>query len=157
MTPDLSPDFTVRRLGAGEVEAMRAVNRLFGHVFEDPDSYGTAPPSDEYLDRLLGRDGFAALAAFDGDKAIGALCAYRLDKYEQERSEYYIYDLAVIEEARRRGVATALIEGLGRVAADEGAYVMYVQADLGDHPAIALYSKLGRREDVLHFDIDPPL
>ena len=32
---------------------------------------------------------------------------------------------------------------------------MYVQADLGDDPAIALYSKLGRREDVLHFDIDP--
>jgi len=30
-----------------------------------------------------------------------------------------------------------------------------VQADTGieDEPAIALYSKLGRREDVLHFDI----
>jgi len=41
------------------------------------------------------------------------------------------------------------------VAADEGAYVMFVQADHGDDPAIALYSKLGRREDVLHFDIDP--
>jgi aminoglycoside 3-N-acetyltransferase I len=30
-----------------------------------------------------------------------------------------------------------------------------VQADLGDEPAIALYSKLGAREDVLHFDIAP--
>ena len=154
--PDLSTDFTVRRLAVGEAEAMRKVNRLFGHVFEDPHAYDTARPSDEYLDRLLGRDGFAVLVAFDGDKAIGALCAYRLDKYEQQRSEYYIYDLAVIEEARRKGVATALIAELGQVAADEGAYVMYVQADLGDDPAIALYSKLGRREDVLHFDIDPP-
>ena len=26
-------------------------------------------------------------------------------------------------------------------------------ADLKDDPAIALYTKLGRREDVLHFDI----
>jgi aminoglycoside 3-N-acetyltransferase I len=32
---------------------------------------------------------------------------------------------------------------------------MFVQADTGeeDQPAIALYSKLGRREEVLHFDI----
>jgi aminoglycoside 3-N-acetyltransferase I len=30
---------------------------------------------------------------------------------------------------------------------------MFVQADLGDDPAIALYTKLGSREDVLHFDI----
>jgi aminoglycoside 3-N-acetyltransferase I len=28
-----------------------------------------------------------------------------------------------------------------------------VQADYGDDPAIALYEKLGRREDVMHFDI----
>jgi len=31
--------------------------------------------------------------------------------------------------------------------------VIFVQADLGDAPAIALYTKLGAREDVLHFDI----
>jgi aminoglycoside 3-N-acetyltransferase I len=30
---------------------------------------------------------------------------------------------------------------------------MFVQADLGDEPAIALYTKLGVREDVLHFDV----
>jgi aminoglycoside 3-N-acetyltransferase I len=153
--PGPSPDFTVRRLGTDDVEAMRRVNRLFSKAFDEVETFETAPPSDEYLARLLGRDGFAALVAFDGDDPVGALCAYRLDKYEQQRSEYYIYDLAVAEEARRRGVATALIEALGRVAADEGAYVMFVQADHGDDPAIALYSKLGRREDVLHFDIDP--
>jgi aminoglycoside 3-N-acetyltransferase I len=33
--------------------------------------------------------------------------------------------------------------------------VIFVQADMGieDQPAIALYSKLGKREEVLHFDI----
>jgi aminoglycoside 3-N-acetyltransferase I len=30
--------------------------------------------------------------------------------------------------------------------------VIYVQADQGDEPAIRLYSSLGTREDVLHFD-----
>jgi len=46
-----------------------------------------------------------------------------------------------------------LINELKQVAASRGAHVIFVQADLGDEPAIALYSKLGVREDVLHFDI----
>jgi aminoglycoside 3-N-acetyltransferase I len=33
--------------------------------------------------------------------------------------------------------------------------VVCVQADYVDPRAIALYQKLGRREEVLHFDIDP--
>ena len=51
------------------------------------------------------------------------------------------------------GIATAMIEQLKHIAAARGAYVIYVQADHGDDPAIALYTKLGIREDVMHFDI----
>lgn len=67
----------------------------------------------------------------------------------------YIYGLAVASAHRRQGIATALIEELKKIAAGQGAYVMFVQADTGieDEPAIALYTKLGTREDVLHFDI----
>ena len=84
---------------------------------------------------------------------MGALAAYELRKFEQERSEIYIYDLAVVASQRRQGIATALIEALRHIARQRGVYVIFVQADYGDDPAIALYSKLGVREDVLHFDI----
>ena len=86
---------------------------------------------------------------------VGGLAAYMLPKFEQARSEFYIYDLAVDERYRRQGVATALIGELQRLAARRGIYVIFVQADHGDDPAIALYTKLGVREDVLHFDIEP--
>ena len=46
-----------------------------------------------------------------------------------------------------------MIQELKRVAAARGIYVIFVQADHGDDAAIALYTKLGVREDVLHFDI----
>ena len=49
--------------------------------------------------------------------------------------------------------ATALIAELRRIAAARGAWVVFVQADYGDDPAVALYTKLGTREDVMHFDI----
>lgn len=53
---------------------------------------------------------------------VGGLAAYVLPMFEQERSEVYIYDLAVDDAYRRRGIATALIRGLQRVAAERGAY-----------------------------------
>ena len=147
--------FTVRRLGHGDMNAMRALNALFGREFDDPESYGTAPPSGAYLERILGRDTVIALVAEQDGEITGGLVAYVLDKLEQERSEIYIYDLAVSEAERRRGIATALIAELQGIAAAIGAWVIYVQADYGDEPAVALYTRLGIREDVMHFDIAP--
>jgi aminoglycoside 3-N-acetyltransferase I len=103
----------------------------------------------------VSKDSIIPLVALNDGQVIGGLVAYELDKLEQERSEIYIYDLAVDDAHRRQGVATALISRLGEIASSRGAWVIYVQADYGDEPAIALYTKLGRREDVMHFDIDP--
>lgn len=143
----------VVRLGPGDLCALRALHALFADVFEDPQTYAGKPPSDAYVEQLLGDPGVFALVARDADATVGGLVAYELKKFEQERSEVYIYDLAIAERRRRRGVATALIEALKELAAERGAWVVYVQADYGDDPAIALYTKLGVREDVMHFDI----
>jgi aminoglycoside 3-N-acetyltransferase I len=150
---DASPPFTLHRLGPDDLPLMRAVNRLFAEAFEDPESYSAAPPEDGYLQALLAKPHVVVLAALEGETPLGALVAYELEKFEQARRELYIYDLAVAEPHRRRGVATALITHLRGIAAERGAYVIYVQADYGDDPAIALYKKLGTRENVMHFDI----
>lgn len=147
------PDYTFRRLGPGEVPLARELNRLFGAAFEDHATYGAAPPEDSYLQKLLAKDHVAVLVALDGQEVVGGLVAYELEKLEQARREFYIYDLGVRADHRRRGVATALIGHLREIAAQREAWVIYVQADHGDEPAIALYEKLGTREEVLHFDI----
>jgi aminoglycoside 3-N-acetyltransferase I len=105
---------------------------------------------------LLGSDYFIALAALKNGLVVGGIAAYELHKFEQERSEIYIYDLAVAAAHRREGIATALIQELKNIAVARGAYVIFVQADIGDAPAIELYTKLGAREEVLHFDIAVP-
>ena len=147
--------FTVHRLGSSDVAHFRALNAMFSKAFDDAENYAAKPPSDAYAEKVLSKEGIIPLVALSEGRVIGALVAYELDKLEQERSEIYIYDLAVDDASRRQGVATALIRYLGEIAARRGAWVIYVQADYGDEPAIALYSKLGRREDVMHFDIDP--
>ncbi|MBE9077195.1 GNAT family N-acetyltransferase [Romeria aff. gracilis LEGE 07310] len=115
----------IRHLTSKDVLLMEALLTTFGEAFNEVETYTENRPS------------------------------YELMKFEQERSEIYIYDLAVALEHRCEGIATALIEKLTEIAAKRGAYVIFVQANTGieDRPAIALCAKLGKREDVLHFDI----
>jgi aminoglycoside 3-N-acetyltransferase I len=142
-------------LTADDLPLMQALLAVFGEAFDDVQTYTKQQPSAAYLRQLLGGDSFIALAALKNGRVVGGIAAYELKKFEQERSEIYIYDLAVLAAHRREGVATALIERTKEIAAQRGAYVVFVQADTNpeDAPAIALYTKLGVREDVLHFDI----
>lgn len=103
---------------------------------------------------MLARKHVVALVALSDDEVVGGLVAYELDKLERARREVYIYDLAVAEGHRRLGIATALIERCRDLAAQRGAWVIFVQADHADAPAVALYEKMGRREEVLHYDIE---
>lgn len=144
-----------RSLTAADVASLRLMLDLFGEAFDDRETYTARPPGNDYLLELLSSASFLAIAAFDGPAVVGGLAGYFLPKFEQARSEFYIYDLAVNAAYRRQGLATAMIEELKRRAAARGVYVIFVQADYGDDAAVALYTKLGRREDVMHFDIPP--
>jgi aminoglycoside 3-N-acetyltransferase I len=148
--------YNVRTLTLQDAGALAALNAVFSIVFEDPQSYASRPPGEAYLARLLGSEHFIAVVASVDEAILGGLTAYQLDKCEQDRREIYIYDLAVLEGHRRKGVATALIRELQRVASLRDAYVIFVQADLVDAPAIALYESLGTKETAHHFDIDVP-
>lgn len=145
----------VNILTQGDAATLREMLRVFGAAFENVDTYTAKQPNDSYLEQLLRSDSFVAIAASVDERVVGGIAGYVLPKFEQVRSELYIYDLAVDEAFRRRGVATAMIEKLQAHAVARGIYVIFVQADLGDDPAIALYTKFGQREDVLHFDILP--
>lgn len=145
----------IRQLTSHDLVLMNALLTSFGEVFGDIKTYTEKKPSADYLERLLAGDSFVALVAMENEEVVGGIAAYELRKFEQERSEFYIYDLAVSPGHRRRGIATALIEKLKTIAKARGAYVIFVQADTGveDEAAIALYTKLGVREEVLHFGI----
>jgi aminoglycoside 3-N-acetyltransferase I len=158
--------YTYKRLGSGDLQQFRQLNKMFGKAFSDIDAYQGHQPDDAYLEDLLNKPHIIALVAMSSPllskegqgvverpEVVGGLVAYVLEKFEQQRSEIYIYDLAVDEEHRRKGIATGLIEELKKIGKGLGAYVIFVQADPGDDPAIALYTKLGTREDVYHFDI----
>jgi len=130
---------------------------VFEEAFDDSGNYGKSKrPSPPYIQAMLSNPDFIGLLARGSDgEDLGALAAYVLRKFEQERSEVYIYDLAVRRTARRKGVARSLIEALKKIAHLIGASSLYVQADKGeeDLPAQELYRSLGEQEDVFHYDL----
>jgi aminoglycoside 3-N-acetyltransferase I len=99
---NVRPPWEILRLGPAHLTLARKMNALYAAAFEDPASYAAAPPGDGYLSALLANSDAIALIARSDDQVIGALTAYTLRKFEQARSEIYIYDLAVAETMRKR-------------------------------------------------------
>jgi aminoglycoside 3-N-acetyltransferase I len=146
---------SVRVLGPADMGTLRSLLALFADAFDDPGRYPERQPSDPYLHDLLAGEMFLAIVAETGTRVVGGLTGYVLPKFEQECREFYLYDLAVALDHRRRGLATAMIESLRTLAAERGFDGIFVQAHRDDGPAVALYARLGVGEDVLHFDIAP--
>jgi aminoglycoside 3-N-acetyltransferase I len=147
-------DYLFKQLTSSDVLSLKKLLNIFGEAFNEPDTYQRNIPSDAYLKHLLEKDDFIVIVAQTGNAAVGGLVAYVLDKFEQERKEIYIYDLAVLEKHRRLGIATGLILKLRQIGEEKGAYIIFVQADKGDNPAIKLYESLGTCEEIFNFDIE---
>lgn len=108
-------------------------------VFEQPYKLLEAP----YLQRLLARPDFWAVAAFDGDEIVGGLTAYTLAMTRSETAELFIYDIAVRVDRQRQGIGRALMEGLLSMAEREGIKVTFVPAENEDTHALDFYHALG--------------
>jgi aminoglycoside 3-N-acetyltransferase I len=157
VNPMITPaHYIYRQLTCAEVALLKALLQVFGEAFDEIDTHQHFIPSDDYLTGLLSKPHFIALVAMRGEEVVGGLAAYELDKFEQDRREIYIYDLAVAQGHRRRGVATGMINELRTIASERNVHVIFVQADRGDRPAIALYESFGTKQTVHHFDIEVP-
>ncbi len=146
----------ILQLTSHDVLSLQELNVLFGDVFE-MDEYSIQVPSEAYLENFLSNSNHIVLVAkTEEGTIIGGLVAYVLPKFEQQRSEMYIYDLAVSIKHHRQGVATALINRLREIARERGVYVIFVQADQEDDGAIGFYRSLPITEEIqpYHFDIE---
>lgn len=129
----------VKRLTLDDRDLARSLFTLMADVFAE----GGEALSDGYLDRLLGREDFWAIAACSGDQIIGGVTAHTLPMTRTESSEIFIYDLAVRPDRQRKGVGRRLVAELRAQAAAMGMGVVFVPADNDDIHALDFYRAIG--------------
>jgi ribosomal protein S18 acetylase RimI-like enzyme len=100
------------------------------------------PASDVYralLERLKGRAGFASAR-----DAQGRLAAVGLTVVAPPLAG--VFSMLTLAEARRRGLAAAVLGAIARFAAARGVRQLYLQVEKDNAPALALYAGAGFRE-----------
>lgn len=129
----------VTRLSGGDRDIARRLFTLMAEVFDE----GCEPLSDAYVDRILAREEFWAIAAFAGDELVGGLTAHTLPMTRSESAEIFIFDVAVRADHQRRGVGRQMVTMLRDEAARAGIDVVFVPADNEDEHALDFYRALG--------------
>ena len=127
------------RLTPGETAIARRLFSMMSEVFEEP----SAPLGDRYLEQLLNRPEFWAMAAFVEDQLVGGVTAHAIPMTTSESCELFVYDIAVRVDAQRQGVGRALMTALRFEAAAEGIGDVFVPADNEDTHALDFYRGLG--------------
>ena len=142
----------IRRLGPADGPTVMAAAHLFD-----------GPPLADATERFLAADDHHILLAVDGEagqqRAVGMVTGVETT-HPDKGTEMFLYELAVDEAARGRGVGRALVEALGDLARGRGCYGMWVAVDADNGPALATYRSAGAVPDdgaqhVLTWDLRP--
>lgn len=128
----------IRLLGTNDIDQVLAASSLFD-----------APPTREWASRFLDLDGHHLMVAYVGEESAGFVTGVETT-HPDKGTEMFLYELGVAEEHRGQGVGRALVEALGRLAADRGCYGMWVGTEPDNDAAIATYRVAGAEEPEPH-------
>lgn len=137
----------IRRLTTDDTTTLQSLNALFADVFQDPKSYAEHKPDHNYLTDFLSDEKHIVIVAEVDGRVVGGLVAYFLDKFEQQRREVFVYDVAVAADRQRQGIGKQLMDAVKVEAKKLGAYAVFLQADEGD-AAIHFYESLKPSENL---------
>jgi ribosomal protein S18 acetylase RimI-like enzyme len=105
------------------------------HLFDGP-----ARP--DATARFLAGAGHHLLLAFEDERAVGFVSGVEVT-HPDKGTEMFLYELAVDEPFRRRGIGRALVDRLAALARQAGCYGMWVVTDHGNEAARATYEGTG--------------
>ena len=128
----------IRRLRPGDADAIVAASSLFDD-----------PASVELAERFLRSEGHVILLAYSGDVPAGFVTGVAMT-HPDKGTEMFLYELAVDEAFRRRGIGTALVTALRDLAIENGCYDMWVLTDADNTAALATYEGTGADEKSSH-------
>jgi ribosomal protein S18 acetylase RimI-like enzyme len=121
----------VRALTAGDESLVQAASHLFD-----------GPARVDATARFLDTAGHHLLVAYEDGDPVGFVSGVEMT-HPDKGTEMFLYELAVLEPFRRRGIGRTLVDRLAGVAREAGCYGMWVVTDQGNQAARATYEGSG--------------
>ena len=106
-----------------------------GHLFDDA-------PRPDAVTRFLADPTHHLLLAHVEDHAVGFVSGVETT-HPDKGTEMFLYELAVDEAYRRRGIGVALVRALAELARRRGCYGMWVGTESDNPAALATYRAAG--------------
>jgi ribosomal protein S18 acetylase RimI-like enzyme len=139
LVPSRGHNTAIVRLGPGDEDAVLAAASLFD---QRPDPEATRRFLAEPTHHLL-------LAYDDGGEAVGFVSGVEVT-HPDKGTEMFLYELAVDESVRRRGIGTALVQALDALARERGCFAMFGFTDADNGAALATYARAGAKTPSSH-------
>ena len=119
------------------------------HLFDDP-------PIASAVERFVADPNHHLLLAYAGEGPVGFVSGVEMT-HPDKGTEMFLYELAVDEDYRRRGVGSALVEALADLARTKGCYDVWVLTEEDNEAAVATYRRAGGLAPTNHVMIEFPL
>lgn len=128
----------IKHLGPGDDALVMEARHLF-----DSD------PQLEAVSEFLADRRHHLLLAYADSRSVGFVSGVELT-HPDKGTEMFLYELAVDEGHRRRGIGKALVEALGAIAQARGCYDMWVLTDEDNDAALRTYRSSGADQSSTH-------
>lgn len=109
-----------------------------GHLFDQQ-------PRPDAIRLFLAESTHHLFIAYEDGEPVGFVSGVQMT-HPDKGPEMFLYELAVDEDHRQRGIGTALVTALRELAREKGCYDMWVLTDDGNEPALRTYRKSGSSE-----------
>lgn len=149
----MNPNITIRRAHQNDLSSLATLFDSYRQFYECPSDLDAAT---NWIQRNMEAQRSVIFTADTGSELLGftqlypALCSVDLVEY------YVLYDLYVLEHARRQGVARALMNAASEWAQEQGAARLDLETARDNRAGQALYRSLGYSLDevFLKFSLD---
>ena len=128
----------IKRLKSGDDGLVAEASHLFDQL-----------PRPDAIRRFFAEPTHHLFIAYSDREPVGFVSGVEMT-HPDKGTEMFLYELAVSEDHRKRGIGTALVTALRELAQENGCYDMWVLTDDANEPALKTYRKSGSSESSAH-------
>jgi len=116
-----------------------------GKLVEMVKTFRTDTSDLNRAERFLENSSNYVIAGIKGEKIIGFVLGYQLQRYDGQDDMVYIHEVNVLEEFRQQGIGKKMINEVIRICKETHISKVFLVTNKSNKPAVCLYESTGAK------------